>query len=322
VPEPNVTKIIAELCQNHKGDRSVLKDMIWEAARAGADYAKIQSIRADELTSRERFEEGCVEGGVVKTIARPYKAEYVRLKPMDLDEETHLWFIEECGRAGIKPLTTVFTRAVVRMAARLPWREVKVASYDCGSYPMLRELRANFEHLYVSTGATYDEEIEEAARILDGHRFTFLHCITIYPTPLGELNLARMNYLRRFTPTVGFSDHSLVARDGIKASIVAISLGADVIERHFSVLPPEATKDGPVSISPRLLRDLVAFARMPVEEVQAHIEKDIPEASQMMGRERRALSHAELLNRDYYRGRFASRLGGSWVYNWEDRPLA
>lgn len=317
-----MAKIIAELCQNHKGDRSILRDMIWEAAGAGADYAKIQTIRADELTFRQRFEDGCEEDGVVRVFKRPYHAEYARLKPMDLDEGAHEWFVEECARAGIKPLTTVFTRSAINMVAQLPWREVKVASYDCASFPMLRELRARFEHLYVSTGATHDDEIMEAARVLEGHQYTFIHCVTIYPTPLAELNLARLNYLRRFTPSVGFSDHSLVARDGLKASITAIALGASVVERHFTILSPEETRDGPVSVSPKLLRELVTFAHARVEEVQAYVCKDIPEAGRMMGQERRPLSHAELLNRDYYRGRFASRVGDAYVYNWEDRPIA
>ena len=84
-----------------------------------------------------------------------------------------------------------------------------------------------------------------AAKTLSGHSVSFLHCVTIYPTPLRELNLARMNYLRKFTNEVGFSDHTLVERDGTKASVVAISLGARVVERHFTVLDRSLTKDGP-----------------------------------------------------------------------------
>lgn len=316
-----MAKIIAEFCQNHKGDRLILKEMIWAAAETGADYAKIQSIRADELTYRERFEEGVVEDGRARAIKRPYQPEYNRLKPIDLSWDTHAWFIEECNRAHIKPLTTVFTRAAIPKVAALPWNEVKVASYDCASYPLLRELKARFAHLYVSTGATHDEEIEQAAKTLDGHSFTFLHCVTIYPTPLDEMHLARMDFLKNFTPSVGFSDHSLVSRDGIKASIVAISRGADVVERHFTILSPDQTKDGPVSLNPDLLRQLVAFARMPQYEIRKCVECEIPEASVMIGKEHRELSESELLNRDYYRGRFAGRTNQGFVYNWEDVPL-
>ena len=316
-----MAKIIAEFCQNHKGDRQILKDMVWAAAEAGADYAKIQSIRADELTRRDRFEEGHTEDGVVRTIKRPYQPEYDRLKPLDLDEEAHTWFVEECRRAGIRPLTTAFTRAAIPFVATLDWNEIKVASYDCASFPMLRELRQRFRHIYVSTGSMYDREIEEAAQVLAGGEFTLLHCVTIYPTPLDEMHLARMNYLRRFTDSVGFSDHSLVARDGIKASIAAFALGADVVERHFTILPAEATKDGPVSITPALLAELVELSKTPADDLANYVRREIPEANSMIGCEHRELTHSELLNRDYYRGRFASRVKNEYVYNWEERQL-
>ena len=240
---------------------------------------------------------------------------------MDLSDEDHAWFIEECVRAGITPLTTAFTRSAVPFLGGLPWKDIKVASYDCASLPLLNELKARFEHLIISTGATHDSEIEAAARLLAGHRFSFLHCITIYPTPLDALHLRRMEFLRRFTPSVGFSDHTLVARDGLKASIAAIALGASIIERHFTILAVDQTKDGPVSITPPMLSELSRFARMPVDDVKAHVKKEIPEAPFMLGEERRSLSEAELLNRDYYRGRFASKVGQRVIYNWEDTPL-
>ncbi len=314
-------KIIAECCQNHLGDWEILKDMVWSAAMAGATYCKVQSMLADELTFRERFEEGRWENGRQVAIKRPYRAEYERLKPMDLTDEMHWRFAEECQRAGIKPLTTVFTRSRIPFVASLGWDAVKVASYDCASYPMLRELKARFPHLFISTGATLDEEIEMAAKVLEGHSFTFLHAVTIYPTPLNELHLARMNYLRRFTPSVGFSDHTLVERDGIMASVVAMAFGAEVIERHFTILPVEKTKDGPVSIRFAELLALVEFSRMSDEELRAYVEKEIPEYPQMLGVANRPLSEVEWLNRDYYRGRFASKVGDEIIYNWEEKKV-
>ena len=313
--------VIAECCQNHKGDLAILKDMIWAAAEAGADYVKIQSMLADDLTCRERFEEGIIENGVQKAIKRPYKPEYERLKPMDLDDDAHRWFIEECRKADVKPLTTVFSRARVPFLASLPWREIKVPSYDCASYPLIRDLMVHFDHLFISTGATHDWEIEKAASLLAGRSYTFLHCVTIYPTPLDAVNLARLNYLRRLAPSVGFSDHSLVARDGLKAAVVALMLGAEMVERHYTILSPEDTKDGPVSINPAQLRDLVNFARMPQEELKAYVEENVPEYPIMLGQEKRELTQVELLNREYYRGRFASCVGGQVIYNWEETDI-
>lgn len=313
--------IIAELCQNHKGDLGLLKEMVWAAAEAGATYAKIQSMLADDLTRRERFETGQWDGGKQTAIQRPYQPEYNRLKPMDLDDEAHYLFDEECRKAGILPLTTIFSRTRIPFVANMGWNAVKVASYDCASFPMLRELKERFEHLFVSTGATYDHEIDEAAELLGDHSFSLLHAVTIYPTPLDELHLRRMQYLQKFTPSVGLSDHTLVRRDGIKASLAALSLGADVIERHFTVLPAEETKDGPVSNGTEELKELVEFSKLDREEMQAYVRENIPEFESMLGQETRPLSDVEELNRDYYRGRFANRVGGEVVYNWEEKPV-
>lgn len=313
--------IIAELCQNHNGDEAILNEMVAAAAEAGADYAKIQSMLADNLTYRERFETGRWEDDRQTAIKRPYQAEYDRLKPMDLDDDTHHRYIEKCRAAGIKPLTTAFSRSRIPFLATLGLDAVKVASYDCASEPFLRELKPHFPHLYVSTGATFDSEIERAAEILVDHSFSFLHCVTIYPTPLDEMHLARLNYLRRFTPSVGLSDHSDVDRDGIKASAVALLLGADVIERHFTVLPRDETRDGPVSINPDQLAELVTLAKMDRNQLKDYVKREVGDFGMMIGSGHRDLTQAELMNRDYYRGRFASKVDGEVIYNWDERPV-
>lgn len=314
-----MTTIIAECCQNHNGDLNLLKEMIWAAKESGATYVKIQSMLASELTYREQFETGHIENSITKVMKRPYQAEYDRLKPMDLNDETHHWFVEECHKAGIKPLTTAFTRSRVLFLSTLSWPAIKVASYDCASFPMIRELKDNFERLFISTGATTDDEIKKTAEILQGHSFTFLHCVTIYPTPLDQLHLSRMEWLKLFTPSIGFSDHTLVERDGLKASFGALALGADVIERHFTLLKKDQSKDGPVSINPKQLKNLVVFSKLSQAEQQRYVALEIPEWPMMQGKSIRPLSHEELLNRDYYHGRFASNINGQIIYNWEDK---
>ena len=315
----NKKTIIVETCQNHKGDLKILEEMIWEAADAGADYIKIQSMQAEDLTKRERFEKGIIESNIVKAIKRPYKEEYERLKPMDLNEDAHLWFIEKCKEAKIKPLTTIFSFSRLKFLSSLDWDSIKIASYDCASYPLLEELKNNFKHLFISTGATYDKEIKKAAEILKGHSFSFLHCVTIYPTPLNEVHLNRINWLKQFTNSVGFSDHSLVERDGIKASIAALYFGADIIERHYTVLPGDQIKDGPVSIDKKQLKEIVDFSRLPKEDQKNYIKDNVKEFETMLGDETRELSENELLNRDYYKGRFAAKKeDGTLRYNWEN----
>lgn len=313
-------KLIAEFCQNHNGSMEVLKRMVWEAAEGGATHGKIQTIFADDLSYRVEFEEGSVDSnGATLVIKRPYRAEYERLKGLELSFDQHELFIRECESAGLIPLTTVFNLTSIPAIRDLGWQSVKVASYDCGSLPLIESLADSFDELIVSTGASLDGEIEVTAALLKerGVRHTLLHCVTIYPTPTHEMHLHRLNYLRELASSVGLSNHALTERDGVKADLVAIHLGADAIERHFTVLPPDQTRDGKVSISKRHLRTIVEFAAMDSSEREAYIAEHIPDYHLMMGQGRRPLSHAELLNRAYYRGRFCNKVHGRQVFNWD-----
>jgi len=296
--------------------------MVHAATEAGADFVKIQALRSWELTRRERFEDGVVgDDGDVRTIQRPYQPEFDRLSGLDLSHDDEAWFVEECLRAGVKSMTTVFTRSGARDLVDLGFDAVKVASYDCASVPLLRDLADRWSTLFVSTGATYDEEIERAAAAMEGTWFAFLHCVTIYPTPLDQLHLRRMQWLRRFTPVVGWSDHTAPAVDGLTATKLALALGADVVERHFTVLAPSETRDGPVSIDAAQLAEVRAFADLPRPERMAAVTAEVPGWEVALGLTHRDLSPAELRNRDYYRGRVATKVSGTDVYNWEDVDL-
>lgn len=314
--------IIAECCQNHNGNKEILKEMIHKAAENGADYVKIQSIRSAELTHREKFDEGVTDpDGTVQVIKRPYGPEKERLSKLDLTIEDEAWFVQECLAAGVAPMTTAFTRSVVNDIKDLGYEAVKVASYDCASFPLLEDLKKHFSTIFVSTGATYDEEIAKAAEILRGSNFHLLHCVTIYPTPLEDVHLKRMSFLRKFTHQVGYSDHSKPSTTGLWASKIALALGASCIERHYTVLPPDQTRDGVVSITPDQVKELRQFADLSRFEMMEIIKKELPEWHKTLGQPTRNLSHAELLNRDYYRGRFASKINNEVVYNWEDKPV-
>lgn len=321
-----MTQIIAEFCQNHKGDMEILARMIEAAAASGATHGKVQNIRVETLTFRPQFEEGLVLNGVVRAIKRPYAVEYERLRHLEMNLEESRRFVELCQENGLIPMSTCFVRADIKALAECGFKSLKVASYDCASFQMLREIIPVFDEIIVSTGATFDDEIRTAAAILHGRRFSLLHCVTLYPTPLDQTHLSRLAWLRSFTQNVGFSDHSLVERDGLLASKAALALGAEVIERHFTILDRSETRDGPVSIYPEQLAELVKFSSMPLAERIAQLNREYPNWSECLGESSRKLSNAELLNRDYYRGRFASprresENGTRMIYNWEETPV-
>ena len=317
------TKIIAEICQNHGGSLKNLTDLIKSAAENGADIVKMQSIWSADLTRRERFQSGEVDStGNQIAIRRPYEPEFERLSKLDLTLDDHRLFIQECAKYGVLPMTAIFARHRIPDVAALPWpdRWIKVPSYDCASWPMLRELAEHFDNFIISTGATYDEEIVATAELMKslGKRFAFTHCVTSYPNSLDMCHLSRMEWLRSFTPEVGWSDHTKISENGIVAAKAAILLDAAYIERHFTILPPETTRDGPVSMTPSLLADLVRYRSLSKAEQRAELQALQPDWEIMLGVPNRKMTAVELLNRDYYRGRFASpNPAGGWIYNWE-----
>lgn len=322
-------KFIAELCQNHNGDFDTVRRMVDAAAEGGASHVKIQHIYVRNLVFRPEFEEGLERDGRVLVIRRPWQPEYERLKILELSDDECARFVEYVESLGLIPMTTCFTRGDVERIWQQGFRVVKVASYDCASFPMLRELATRFNHLYVSTGATFDDELRHAADVLRARAkgYSLLHCVTQYPTPLDAMHLKRIGWLQQFADEVGFSDHSLVSRDGVLAAMAAIACGADVVERHFTISNASETKDGPVSIGKEDIRALINFAKLSRADQYAQLADVHPGWERMLGQAERWLSDSEILNRDYYRGRFATpRREGShrlaeMVLNWEETPL-
>tara|TARA_B100000787_G_C16170503_1_gene286236 strand:- start:288 stop:1241 length:954 start_codon:yes stop_codon:yes gene_type:complete len=316
-----MTKIIAELCQNHNGDIKIVEEMVHAASESGADYAKIQSLHSSELTHRKRFDEGLVEGGKTKTIKRDYVSEYERLKKLDLEESDHVKFIDFCKKYNIKPLTTVFSLGKIEMVNKL-FNEVKISSFDCASHKLITEIsKKNFDHIIVSTGATFNREIKKTCEILNkaNKKFTLLHCVSIYPTPIESANINRVNFLKKFNNRVGISDHSNPEINKNLIPAVAFFLGVDCIEKHFTILDKDKTKDGPVSANPNQLKEIVNLSKSSKEDIKKYIDDNISDYKILLGSENRDMTDVELLNRDYYQGRFATKdKNDKYFFNWQE----
>ncbi len=314
-----MVNIIAELCQNHNGDLKILDEMVAAAAEAKADYVKIQSMRSSDLTFRKRFEKGLIEGGRVRVLKRPYLKEFNRLKKLDLTDDHHFKFIGICKKYKIKPMTSVFSLNRIQFLKKIYQIDtLKVPSFDCASYKMIEKLSKIKKKLIISTGGTFDREIEKTSNILKKNKkkFTFLHCISIYPTPLNEANLSRISYLKNFTNSVGISDHSNPDKDSHKLSISAVHLGANTIERHFTILKKNKTRDGIVSVNFKQLKELCEQAKSGKKNIKNYVKYEVPEFKLMIGKQHRELSESELINRDYYQGRFSSKNKRKIIFNW------
>ena len=116
---------------------------------------------------------------------------------------------------------------------------------------------------------------------------------------------------------ISLLNHSLTSQDGIKGTLASIFYGADVIERHFTILPPSETKDGPVSISPKNVMELKKFSQLTQEKMRDKLQNIFPLFHLTLGSEHRDLSKTEMKNRDYFRGRFINKVSKDTFYNWE-----
>ena len=316
--------LIAECCQNHNGSISILKEMVQTAAQSGATHLKMQTIFAKNLTFRPQFEEGMRDlSGNLIYIKRPYQEEYKRLKSLEMNAKSHEIFIEECHKNNVKPMTTCFAHENIEFLKKLGFSTIKIASYDAASYEMITNCMKNFDDIFISTGASYDEEIKKLGTIINQNT-PLLPCVTSYPNKCKDANIDRINFLREFSDIVGFSDHTEYSIDKNEASLVAIFLGANLIERHFTILPSNETKDGKVSIDTKGLEELNFFFSLTNENQLEYLQKNYPNWERCVGTKNRNLSENELLNRRYYKGRFATEREKQfnippteWIYNWE-----
>ena len=316
--------LIAECCQNHNGSINILKEMVKKAAQSGATHVKMQTIFSKNLTYRPQFEAGMHDyKGNLIYIKRPYKEEHIRLKSLEMNEKSHEIFIEECQKNNVKAMTTCFAHENIEFIKNLGFSAVKIASYDASSYEMINNCIRNFKDIFISTGATYDEEIKKLGKIINKET-PLLHCITSYPNKCEYANIDRINYLKEFSNIVGFSDHTEYLIDKNEASLVAIFLGAKVIERHFTILDSKETKDGKVSIDSKGVAEIDYFFSLSRDNRLEYLQKNYPNWERCIGSKNRTLSENELLNRRYYRGRFATARNiqfntppTEWIYNWE-----
>jgi len=311
-------KLILEICQNHNGSNNLLKEMIHAASETGAKFVKIQDIKSSELTYRPRFEKGKILKKKIVTIKRPYDKEYERLKKLDMKKNFISNFVKYCSLYNVTPMITPFTYESYNRIKNTKIKMIKIASYDCSSTNFLEKIKKLQLPMIVSTGATKKNEIIEASKLLKKSLYAFLHCVTIYPTPLQKCNLKKINFLKNYCKLVGWSDHTYFERDEHIASLTSLMCGAEIIERHFTILKKDKTKDGPVSVNFKEAKELSQFMNYSKNGILKILnDKYKGRWEQCIGSGKTSLSHEELLNRDYYRGRFAKINRDKPNYNWQ-----
>lgn len=242
---------IAEMSANHGNELDIALQTVDAAAKAGADCLKVQTYTADTLTLDCDNEYFTVKGGLWDG-----RKLYDLYSEGSMPWEWHAPIKERCEAAGMDFLSTPFDRSAVDFLVGLGCDMLKIASFELVDIPLIEYAASRGKQLIMSTGMASLEEISEAvqaARSGGCDDFILLRCCSEYPADPADMNLASIpDMSRRFDCHVGFSDHS----EGYLADVVAASLGARVIEKHFC-LDGLKTVDSEFSMSPREFRAMV-----------------------------------------------------------------
>lgn len=234
--------VIAEVGVNHEGDPDTCLRMVEEAARAGADAVKLQTMDADE---------NYVPGTESHTLfSRAW-----------LSQEATAAAFSLAHSLGIEAFTTCGDLATLSWVNRLAPAAHKISSGLITHLPLIRAAAATGRPLLLSTGMCGLDQVRQAvdaARQAGARDLCLLQCTSVYPAPPESLHLRAIRALSaEFGVPIGFSDHSL----GHEAAALAVAAGASVLEKHFSLDPSRPGFDHSLSVSPVGLAQLVAAVR-------------------------------------------------------------
>lgn len=263
--------IIAEMSANHAGSIERAKEIIRAAKAAGADCVKIQTYTPDTITMNcdnryFQIEQGAWNG---ETLYQLYEKAYT---PWEWTEELKA----EAARVGIDFFSTPFDNTAVDFLEAVGMEFYKIASFELVDLPLIKYVAEKGKPIILSTGMASFAEIKEAAetiRSTGNNQFAFLRCASAYPAISDEMNLATMIDMGKvFGVPVGLSDHSM----GGLAAMVAVAMGASIIEKHFCISRDIDNPDSFFSMEPHEFAQMVQDIRQ-VEKAKGIVNYGVTE---------------------------------------------
>jgi sialic acid synthase SpsE len=258
--------VIAEACVNHNGDFPTALRLVEEAQAAGADAVKFQLHYPEHemlpaLPGSSNFDKPLGE----------------ILRETHLLEAQHAELRDRCNELGIHYLCTAYCREAADTLADLGLLAFKTGSGETLNFPLLRSIARHGRPMIVSTGMTTLEEVDRTVDVLreTGIPFAITHCTSEYPPVYEDINLDMIPfYKERYGIVVGHSDHT----PDITTAVAAVALGAQIVEKHFTLDRNQEGPDHKVSIEPHELAELVRQIRI-VERARGN-RKTVFEAEQ------------------------------------------
>lgn len=284
VGEGHPCYVIAEAGSNHNRDLDMARRLIEVAAQAGVDAVKFQTFSGRTLYSSRAPRFDYLEG-----VSDLPPAEL--LESLELPRDWQGPLAEHARACGIEFLSSPFDRQAVEELDQLGVAAFKVASFELVDLPLIRHIGERRRPVILSTGMATVGEIDEAleaARAGGAQQLAILQCASVYPAPPSSMNLRAIPALKAaFGVPVGLSDHSL----GTHIPVAAVALGADLLEKHFTLDRSLPGPDHSFAIEPDELRRLVAHVRE-VEDAMGDGVKRGPtpaEAEEMYAKARRSV---------------------------------
>lgn len=268
------TYVIAEMSANHNGDFDRALAIVRAMKDAGADAVKLQTYTADTLTidcDRPDFVIG--EGTVWKgqRLHDLYASAYTPW-------EWHADLFELANELGMDCFSTPFDNSAVDFLETLDPPFYKIASFELVDLGLIEYVASKGRPMIMSTGMGSLEEISEAVDVVKavGVPLTLLKCTSAYPSPPSSMNLKTMaDMAERFGVEVGLSDHTL----GTAVPVAAVALGAQVIEKHFTLSRDDEGPDSTFSLEPDEFRQMVDAVRV-AEQAIGEVSYDRSEKEQ------------------------------------------
>lgn len=250
--------IIAELSANHGGDLEIAKETIRAAKRAGADAIKLQTYTADTITLNVKTDDFKIKQGT----AWDGQYLYDLYSDASLSWEWHKPLFETAKQEGLVCFSSPFDKTAVDFLETLHVPAYKIASFEITDIPLIEYVAKKGKPIIISTGIADSSDIElaiETCRNAGNNDITLLQCTSAYPADPADANLLNIPEIKtKFKVNAGLSDHTM----GIEAPVVAVALGAKVIEKHFILNKSIGGPDAHFSLDEQEFKQMVDAVRL------------------------------------------------------------